>query len=536
MRRAALIATIIVASFAASAQVETTQSFMNALPQVVENNPAFLPKYKFALGLPFSNVGVHYTNSGFTYNDLRRQENGKQIADFSQLASRLPAKSFVSVGSHFDLFRLGLLLRGKYYLSVSSALKGYSQVMVPRDLVSLVADGNGSFVGKTVNVSPSLNATSYMENSVGFSFSPIDKLTTGIRVKQLFGFVNARTETADLFLSVADNYAVTLAADLRVMTSGVENIDGPFSFPKYSKNAGFGVDLGATYEILPKLKLSASLIDIGMINWKNNTVEYALDKTKATYTFGGIDLQKVLDNDASYIEGVMDSIQAKFEPVQTIGAAYRSSLPAKMFIGGTYEPLRNLTVGATFFAEQFGGRTATGLTAAANKNFGRFFSTALSYTVSNRSYNNLGAGLSINLAPVQIYVVGDNLLRLPITLASTGYVNNYLNSSQLINLRLGVNFVWGWRRDGGANDNSSPTGGEDGSKGFNKKKPTPHATAGEDNSSSFNNSGKKKAIPHATGGDDNSKSFNAKKKQVKTTTNMKKHSKAAHLRARKKRR
>jgi hypothetical protein len=74
-------------------------------------------------------------------------------------------------------------------------------------------------------------------------------------------------------------------------------------------------------------------------------------------------------------------------------------------------------------------------------------STTVSYTASNRSFNNLGAGLSLNLAPIQIYVVGDNLLRMPLSAIAHQNMNEFLNKTQVFTLRAGVNFVWGWTND-----------------------------------------------------------------------------------------
>src|SRR4051812_13111136 len=93
------------------AQVETTQYFMNSLPQVVEGNPAFMPKYSFALGLPLSRISLMYTNNGFCYNDVVRLENGKRIVDLAHWQSVLPEKTYAVTATQADLFRLGLRLK-----------------------------------------------------------------------------------------------------------------------------------------------------------------------------------------------------------------------------------------------------------------------------------------------------------------------------------------------------------------------------------------------------------------------------------------
>jgi hypothetical protein len=50
-------------------------------------------------------------------------------------------------------------------------------------------------------------------------------------------------------------------------------------------------------------------------------------------------------------------------------------------------------------------------------------------------------GFSLNLPPFQFYMVGDNLLRIPL---GGSDLNNFINSTQVFNVRTGLNFVFGW--------------------------------------------------------------------------------------------
>jgi hypothetical protein len=175
-------------------------------------------------------------------------------------------------------------------------------------------------------------------------------------------------------------------------------------------------------------------------------------------------LNELIDGNTDSFDQDLDSLRDDFTPTEAVGSDYSLGLPAKFYLSGTFEIMKNLNVGGLFFTEQFMGRTAVGWTAALNKDFGKFLSTSLSYTLSNRSTNTLGAGISLNLAPVQIYVVGDDLLRAPIVMARTGFVNEYINSTQVFNVRFGVNFVWGRIKEGGDQQQ------EDNSKAYNAKK------------------------------------------------------------------
>jgi hypothetical protein len=115
-----------------------------------------------------------------------------------------------------------------------------------------------------------------------------------------------------------------------------------------------------------------------------------------------------------------------------------------MYISGSYRLKRTLSAGVVIFADKFKGRFSTGASASVYKEFGRRVGTSLSYTVANHSYNNFGAGLTLNFSPVQLYIVGDNLLRAPLALAADGDFDDYINNSQYVNMRAGLNLVFGW--------------------------------------------------------------------------------------------
>jgi hypothetical protein len=162
------------------------------------------------------------------------------------------------------------------------------------------------------------------------------------------------------------------------------------------------------------------------------------------------------------MEDQIDSIKNNFKPVEKQTSAFKTPLPSKMYLSGSFEVTKSFTAGAILFAEKFHGRFGPGLALAMNKNFGKVLSTSVSYTLSNRSFNNFGAGFSLNLAPIQIFVVGDNLLNLPVVLAAKQELNPYLNTTQVFNVRVGLNFVWGWTKNTDQKDTES--------KSFNSKK------------------------------------------------------------------
>lgn len=458
----AIIGILTLSCFTSLAQVEGTLHYMNSLPQVVVNNPSFVPKYKFSLGLPFSSVHQGYTNNGFSYNDLITRKDGQVTADLSKWIKVLPEKTYIAPAASIDFLRLGFRVNSKLYVTANVTTKEYGHFVLPKGLASVFVEGNAPYVNSTINISPELEAISYNETAVGASYSVNKKLTVGGRVKLLHGIASITTQSSDVSIAVDENYHLTASADLIVKTSGINNITGPgfeitSEWKNYIKNRGMAVDIGATYRLLDKLTLNASLIDIGGIGWKNDLYEYTLDKSKANYTFSGINATDLVNGTASdFMDAQVDSIKNNFKLQEGTTTSFRTPLPAKMFLGANFELMKNLSVGTVFTAQKFQGHFSPGWTTSLNHHLGRVISTTLSYTMSNRSYNNFGAGLSFNFAPIQLYIVGDNLLRVPSSLIVHKDLNNYVNTAQVINMRLGLNIVVGWDKGDKAKLGSKP--------------------------------------------------------------------------------
>lgn len=431
---------------AAFAQTESTLYFMNSLPQVVDANPAIMPRYKLTIGLPIiSSVGAIYSNNGFTYNDIVSKTNGVVSANLSKWTQGLAEKNYVTVAVQTDLFRVGVRLNPKMYLMVSSTARGYNRSMIPKGLASLAVDGTAPLIGTFSNTAPQEEAVGFLETNLGLSYQASPKLTIGGRLKYLNGMSNITTESSSLVVQVSDTYQITATGSAVVRTSGINNLgNSNYKASDVFKNSGWGVDLGATYKFMDKLTVGFSLTDIGYIKWTNNTYQYTLDPATAKYTFSGLDMNKLLAHNSTYLSGQLDSLKTKFQMKETPSGSYTTMLPGKMYINGTYQIITNLSAGVLFFTEKYRGRTNSGITAAVNKNFGKWVSTSLTYTVSNRSYNNIGLGLSFNVAPVQLYIVGDNLLGAPVSLIGSQNLDSYLNSASLITVRAGLNFVFGW--------------------------------------------------------------------------------------------
>jgi Family of unknown function (DUF5723) len=445
MRRITIAIAFILFSIPAWCQFETTFYFMNSLPQVSVNNPAFVPNYRFSVGLPLiSSFSQGYYNSGFSYNDLITKTNGEVTADLSKFTKSLASKNYITSTYQIDVFRVGFRATSRLYMQVYSTAHAYARAQMPKEIASIFVQGTTPLVGTTTSFSPQGEGLSYLETGLGAAYQVDDRLTLGARLKYLNGAENVTTIQSTMNLTVGNSLQITSGDDM-VKTSGIHD---PNSFAKnLGKNSGFGIDLGATFKVTPKLTLAASVIDLGRINWKGNTYSYAFAQTPASYTFSGIDFKDVIQGNTKALNAELDSLKNKFKVVGTPTGSYRTWLPGKMYVSGNYAISRTFSLGTVFFSEKFQDRISAGGGVSVNKHFGKWLSGGVSYSISNRSYNNLGLGVSFNMAPVQIYFAGDNLLGIPTSLITTQHLNSYINNTKVFNLRFGINFVWGRNKD-----------------------------------------------------------------------------------------
>lgn len=459
MKKVFFFTACIVSSLTAYTQHEHTLHFMPDIGQFNYTNPALSPNYKVTIGLPLiSSNYVSLSNSGFRYKDLvtYNEENKALYLTLNNFVDNLAPQNYAQANASIDLFNLTFKANPRLFLSFNVTVRSYKRLMYPRNMFDFVVKGNGNLLGQTLSLSPKMESASYLEMGFGGSYRINQKLTIGSRFKILRGIENISTERSDLNLTTdRENYNIHLQAGLSVLTSNInrirkENIDGSNALDKlkekgmeYIANEGFAVDLGATYKFNDRVTVGLSVLDIGAINWEQDTYEYFMDPATAQYTLKGAEIKELLEGGAGPFEAAADSIEANFVFEEGTTGDYKRSLPAKSYLSGSYKLSRTVTSGALIFMEKFKQRWNGGFSLNISKELGSRMGASLSYSMMNRSYQNFGAGLSFNFAPLQLYVVSDNLVNAAYHGITKGVLNDYINNVKSINFRFGLNFVFG---------------------------------------------------------------------------------------------
>ena len=434
--RLLLIITLLLPSLTGWAQSQFSMfQFGSALPQTNQLNPGIIPEYKVVVGLPvLSSTYLHLNSGGLTMNNaFDRDANDSLHFNPAKLASNLNEYNRLEVNGNTQLLYLGLKVK-KNYLSLALAERVDAGFIFPRTLVSLVGNGNGDYLGETVALDRlNLRAQAFHELSVGYSRQLTDKLDVGIKVKFLSGVLNVEAKNVNLALTTTTD-SITLtsqpftlsSANLDLITEGGDIFKEATAF----QNRGLAFDIGALYRFSPQLELSAAVLDLGAINWYHNTRQ--LFFPEVNYTYKGLDLLTLIEGQqGNDLNNELDSLLNAFDPDTVDNQRYRTTLLPKFYVSGTYRLGQMHTFGAIFYGDVFEGVFNPAFGISYTLHLGKIWSVGANWSYRNRSFANFGVGTTLNLGPVQLYLLSENI---------TSFITP--DNARLLDVRIGLNLVF----------------------------------------------------------------------------------------------
>lgn len=458
---------IIIASalFAISGIVFGQQSnslyFFDRVPQSSQLNPALQPACTFYFGFPvISSLEINAGNNALNVSDfiINDAKTGKPVNPFytpeiaHMTINKLQKYNTFFSSTQLDLISLGFKIKDSY-LSFLISDKMNSNSSIPKDLFNLY-DGIG--VGQTFSFdNVGLNATYYREYALGYSQKITDKLYFGVRGKMLFGKANLSFREASLTINEPEWKYITLSSSLQVNASipymevhtdptGKSDsleFNDPGKSSSYikdvfflSKNRGYAFDFGFQYFINDKLSVSASLLDLGYINWKANVHNIT---GGGNYNFEGMDM---VDSTYSF-ENLLDTLKQVYD-ITASNDAYGTLLSPKLYFGVSYSVTKSIKLAFLSRSEYIYKKFRQQFTGSLTLYPLQFIGATVSYTIADKVYDNLGVGLVFRTGPLQWYLMSE---RIPISLvslknSSVPYLPKYGKS---LNFRLGLNFVFG---------------------------------------------------------------------------------------------
>ena len=429
-------------------------------------NPGISPIANFTFGLPSLYVSGQMPEMTLA-NLFNKEENADST--FRRIV-RDPNLSFNNIGisTVIDPIFIGFAIK-KNYFSLGVQFNYDFMGSPPKDILGLMQ--GSTFFQNSLNRPADLgnidfNTSAWMSYHVGYSREITKKLSIGARVKYLQGIFNLNTEQSTLkFASNEDSlyikagFKVNIAGvvDLRkndfnlkqTIFSGIgrsgkadstfNEMDYLYEFLQKRENisgTGWGIDFGANYRFNQHLSISASVLDLGYINWDKNYRNYNLDTKEFNYK--GVDLKELnqFDSLEKRITEIQDSVTNKvFVPTESTNS-YSTNLNAKLYLGAQYALNYNNMFDFVFF-NNFGTKTFNpALSLSFTKKVWSILDLRISGTYYNKTFNNAGVGFSLNLGPFQTYLFSDNLIA----------VMQY-DEAKFVNIRVGINWNIGRNND-----------------------------------------------------------------------------------------
>lgn len=400
------------------AQQDLTLYNMEMIPQRMYQNPALKPFASVNIGLPaISSQYFNVVNSGFKYSQLiRKRADDSLYVDMDNMISKLGKKNYIMASAQPDLISFGFRVKKKNYISFNITEKVNFLFKYPKTFIEFLWKGNGEMLDQEIPLNFRLNFSHYREHGIGFAREWNDKLRVGAKLKYLYGMSNIWTKKADIDLTTeSTGYAITTHANLQLMTSGLDT-SSEFSTTTYlrgKKNRGVGLDLGGVYQFKEKITFSGSIVDFGFIRWKSYLNNLESRNSDGEFIFQGLPVDELIGNDTLTIEDLLNDLAdsaSEALKIDTTHRAYTTWLPTKIYLSGNYQVTSKSNAGVLFYAQVYDRSIHPGLALSYNQRVGRWLSASVSWAAYNRSFTNVGFGLSLNGGPVQLYVVSDNIL------------------------------------------------------------------------------------------------------------------------------
>ena len=412
-------------------QVRAQQDYglynLSSLQQTLYTNPANAVDGRLYIGIPaLSSIYLNFTNNLATPKDLFENTSTGTRLRVDHLTNMWTNRNYVGTSLNLELLSFGFRFKENNFIYFSANENVFTRVTLPKDLLTFPFYGNGNFEenGGVLDFSNmGIDALHYRSFGLGYQRKVNDKWTFGAKVKLLSGMNSIYTKSSTFKLTTDTiTYDLAVTGRYEMYTSGIdtnENASAEGYYRNVNGNYGVALDLGASYNVTPKLNVSASLIDLGFINWKSGNMNFESEDVDIAYS--GIDFSNALFNADTTADPAGDhftQIGEEFEEqFQTNGNtnSFTTSLVTRFYLGANYTLIENPRlkgqVGALFFGELYRGSLRPSLTFSYTQNLTRKIQLTANYTFLDKR-SNAGAGIVLGLGGFQIHAIVDNLLAL----------------------------------------------------------------------------------------------------------------------------
>ena len=338
--------------------------FLGGNPYAFRMNPAFQSErniFSIALGgtglEAWSNLGIsslfYPGDNGFLYTFMNDRVSP---AEFQRKIGR---NNRLDLDARVNLLTLGFWADRRFY-TIDLNVRGLNAVSAPSDLFAFLKEGSQG--GNSFDFSGTgIRAKEFVELAFGWSKNYNNVFNAGFRVKALVGAAEAEVLAESMRLSMAsDRWEIQARSVLNASSPSLvyrregDDLDvGSIEFGGSKIGpAGYGaaLDLGASWNVLPSLTLSAAVLDLGPMRW-NREVQGVSPETSYTWApsdqEGGSDdtWEAEMDEASAALSGIFrfkdhSGSGGRFEMLPfrvNLGAEYRMPFYERLSVGLLYQ-------------------------------------------------------------------------------------------------------------------------------------------------------------------------------------------------------
>ena len=187
----------------------------------------------------------------------------------------------MNISANTDVISFGFY-KGKGFWSFNVGARADVDATIPKTMFGYLratdAD-NFSWSGESFDIrNEKLRLNAYIEVGAGYSRAINERLTVGGKAKLLLGAGNINLKINQIQMSgrgIGYESEFQLKSDAYMEASAkglkLEEEDGYITDLDYNSfgisGYGAGIDLGATYQVMKNLNVSAAILDLGFISW-----------------------------------------------------------------------------------------------------------------------------------------------------------------------------------------------------------------------------------------------------------------------------
>lgn len=429
---------------------QRSEWFLKNHPYQTSVNPAERPSFRGFFSLPgLGNVNVSGLSSSITLSDL--EWNGSYTLNdqtVEVLAQKAKNKNLLVAETAIPVIGLGFTVGQNYFtLTGKTRIESFNQYN--KDLFALrygLEKYWNSATNQSYNIETNISLHGFHELAAGFNRSFSEKISIGARLKYLKGFSSIQANNLNMTVkrngntiqvkpnsTIRTSIPTTIIENEEGYSADIELDDSSLNDLLNPSNNGWGIDLGITYQMTPKLRFGASVTDLGKIKWKQNLNHYTLN-TEFTFSeemVGNSQAEGYEEESGDYWEALKSTFMENMK-YQEKPKSYSTSLNTKIKMTAEYDINQLIRLGMLGSIQRGADKWRPSVSVGGNIHPASWLEASLYYTAAYKTADNLGLGFNFNLGSVNLFLASDNIL------AAFNYKNaNYLTT------RFGINLVFG---------------------------------------------------------------------------------------------